>query len=177
MVRVRTHRDRRNVDRVAMGRSGVVVHPRSRSRRERGYWIPSDVRLPRRIAEAIVVDVETGCWIWQHSFTSAGRGQVHWNGRNSLAYRTVFLLTFGWLPPMLHHRCERPACVNPFHLSPKKDDAEHKIEHRQTRCSRGHDLTDPENVYLRRSRSGGRSPQCRPCKTTRERERRARSNL
>lgn len=88
--------------------------------------------------------------------------------RTHKAYRVVYEAAVRAVPGMsLHHICENPSCVNPFHLIPKTR-AEHVQEHRPTHCIRGHEFT-PENTYWHPQRPGQRH--CLTCADERDRNR------
>ena len=40
---------------------------------------------------------------------TTGRKQIMW-------HRLVFLQNYGYLPPVVMHRCHNPRCINPLHL-------------------------------------------------------------
>lgn len=70
--------------------------------------------LPERIRSRIRVDE---CWVWTGA-GYPGHGTASWEGRTLGAHRLVYELLVGPIPEgaILHHRCERPACVRPDHL-------------------------------------------------------------
>lgn len=61
---------------------------------------------------------ESGCWLFEGAWTSAGYGNVGFEAVNWLAHRLSFVLLGGRLSrkDVLCHRCDTPACVNPTHL-------------------------------------------------------------
>lgn len=66
------------------------------------------------------VEKSPACWLWTGS-TRPGKwpyGQVRYEGKNQLAHRVAWILTYGPILPgflVLHH-CDTPACVRPDHL-------------------------------------------------------------
>jgi len=116
------------------------------------------------------------CWIWPRTVVDhSGHGML----RGRSAHCIIFEAVCGPIPDgcQLHHECENPLCVNPFHLTPKSP-RDHVIEHertlagirfRQTHCVHGHAF-DAANTYI--DKKGQRH--CRRC--NRERQKRYRKN-
>ena len=61
----------------------------------------------------------SGCWLWTGAKTRDGYGLIDDSGRTRQAHRVSFELHRRPLPPgaVVMHACDRPACVNPDHLS------------------------------------------------------------
>jgi hypothetical protein len=64
-----------------------------------------------------------GCWLWQASLDSSGRGQIacaQENGkvRNFRAARVAWMLTYGDVPDglLVLHKCDVKRCCRPDHL-------------------------------------------------------------
>lgn len=114
-----------------------------------------------------LIDLETGCWVWQRAKTKAGYGQVPVGGRMLYAHRVYYEDDVGPIPDglVLDHLCRNPACCNPDHLEPLTQ-AENMRRARRSVCRHGHELTG-ENVYL--TPEGNR--QCRECNRARARRR------
>jgi hypothetical protein len=121
-------------------------------------------RYDQRTSEYLV-DLETGCWLWQCAKTKAGYGQVPIGGKMLYAHRVYYEDHVGPIPEglVLDHLCKTPACCNPDHLEPVTQ-AENLRRTRRSHCGRGHAITDG-NVYV--APSGRR--QCRECVRVRER--------
>jgi len=72
-----------------------------------------------------VVELATGCWLWQGHPTKGGYG-MFWDGTKSAKGGNVNMLAHRWsyrhfVGPisdglLVLHRCDVPACVNPEHL-------------------------------------------------------------
>jgi len=114
--------------------------------------------LPARIASKINFGVEGDCWTWAASHNPAGYGLVRFDGKTCRAHRVVYTLLIGPIPVGLEldHRCRNHACVNPSHLEPVTG-SENVLRGLKgyalrTLCRSGrHDITDPENIYVKPS--------------------------
>lgn len=108
---------------------------------------------------------ETPCWVWLLQLDEKGYGREG----HSLAHRASFEREFGWLPPILHHRCGNPPCIRPDHLEPLGSHTEHiRVEQAaRTHCRRNHAYS--EHGYTRAN--GVRY--CRACERENRRRREA----
>lgn len=138
----------------------------------------------------IVIDAETGCWLWQGQRDRKGYALVHHRTgprgsaikRAHRLHRLLYERFVGGISAgyVLHHICKTPHCVYPKHVVPLTR-SEHLEAHdrrgfmarlnkeraaRTTRCANGHPWNE-ENTYLA---PNGRSRFCRAC--GRERARR-----
>lgn len=130
--------------------------------------------LPVELAARITPGSD-GCWDWDRGYPDNGTGplragQVLAAGQLVYAYRAVFELLIGPVPPGLEvdHRCRRPICVNPAHLEPvtHAENMRRMGEAVRSTCPNGHTLTE-RKAYCRGRR-------CMACHRARERARRAR---
>jgi len=112
-----------------------------------------------------LIDLETGCWVWQRSRTKAGYGQVPADGKMLYSHRVYYGDYVGPIPDglVLDHLCKNPACCNPDHLEPVTQ-AENMRRSRRSSCSHGHEMTG-DNVYV----APGGTRQCRECRRARAR--------
>ena len=53
-----------------------------------------------------------GCHIWHGARDQDGYGHFQYRRRPWMAHRWIFFHTYGWLPPVVMHRCDKPPCVN-----------------------------------------------------------------
>lgn len=60
----------------------------------------------------------TGCRIWDGSQDQDGYGHFQFKGRPWMAHRWLFQLVHGFLPPVVMHHCDKPACVRISCLMP-----------------------------------------------------------
>ena len=100
----------RGADKTPRGIPAVVA---SSGDREMAAWLVGKNSIP---------EPTTGCWLWEKCMSQKGYGHVRWPrgpryvGSTSFAHRlSYFAKTGGW-PPVVRHRCDQPACVNPDHL-------------------------------------------------------------
>lgn len=77
------------------------------------------------IRARVLVDPETGCWVWQRAQTGDGWRERRGYGFFALrgekpsgftAHRVVFYLTHGHWPNETRHTCDNKPCCNPDHL-------------------------------------------------------------
>ena len=140
---------------------------------------------PERFWSKVDVGQRDECWLWTAHTAGGGYGYYRPGGKAPMvpAHRVAYELLIGPIPDglQLDHLCRVRACVNPDHLeavtqtvnvlrgfSPSAE-ASRKIY-----CVRGHDLTDPANIYSDLP-SRPRTRTCRPCAITRAREQRAKA--
>lgn len=79
----------------------------------RQFHVPVEVRLDQN-----VIELETGCRIWQGSKVGAGYGVVSTGNRRVYVHRLAYELANGPIPEGLEidHLCAVKDCVNPEHL-------------------------------------------------------------
>jgi hypothetical protein len=128
-------------------------------------------RLAPDVAERIVVDPVTECWIWTGRRNSQGYGRKG----DRLVHRLVKELWLGReLKPeeYLDHICLTPPCCNPLHteVTSPAENTRRWAETQVTHCPHGHAYT-PENTLVFRTRHGLQR-RCRTCHAERERLRR-----
>lgn len=135
-----------------------------------------------RFRRKYLVDLTSGCWVWQGSTAVSGYGRFGIGGRCPVAHRVSWVIAHGVdIPPskVLDHLCRNRACVNPAHLD-VVDDAENVargtgnmattmrlLRSGVLRCQRGHDLSRPE-AWLTNASTGKRG--CIECQRKMNRE-------
>lgn len=111
------------------------------------------------------VDKSDGCWLWTSAIGSRGYG-VFWvgGGKSRFAHRISWELANGVAVPdgmVVMHSCDRPACVNPSHLSTgtnkdNSEDAVRKLRHAfGERNKGGGKLTDQQVLEMKRLQADG----------------------
>lgn len=112
------------------------------------------------------------CWLWMGRVGSRGYGTMFWGVRGDrggrCAHRIALLISGTEIPAgmVVDHVCRNKLCVSPAHLrvvtqrinSIENSISPAAINHRKTRCARGHEYS-PDNTYIRPD--GARS--CRTC--------------
>lgn len=106
---------------------------------------PAD--LPERLSRRIVI-ADTDCWEWTGSHTTAGYGNLSWEGRITYIHRVVYTLLRGEIPArrQIDHLCRNRGCCNPAHLEvvTPKENARRGLRsgkrgHKVTHCPQGHE--------------------------------------
>lgn len=129
-------------------------------------------RAFERFMAKVYVDPVTGCWLWRGRLDPQ-YGVFDFLGKDLRAHRFSFFLFWRRFPDPekeLHHRCETPSCVNPFHTQEVTYD-EHvaltpnsfiAAKRATTHCPRGHPLVG-DNVRVR-TRGNSTMRECRICR-------------
>jgi len=70
-----------------------------------------------------------GCREWPGAKSPKGYGCVKFQGKSWRAHRLCFYLFYGWVPDLIRHTCNNPACCNPLHLVPgtHQDNSDDKL--------------------------------------------------
>jgi hypothetical protein len=130
------------------------------------------VPLAERLMAKVVVDAETGCWLWTGSTGRGGYGQISSGAakKHLLVHRVSYEIHVGPIPEglTLDHLCRVRRCCNPTHLEPVtlrenvlRGETLAAANAAKGRCPQGHEYT-PENTYVYR-----RGRACRICSRAR----------
>lgn len=128
---------------------------------------------PDAVADRIIVDEVSECWVWTGARNPAGYGIYNRGGGSGtvLVHRFMYARLVGTIPPGLHldHLCYIRSCCNPAHLEPvTAAENNARARARRTHCRRGHPYSGT-NLYV--APDGER--QCRTCsRLSRERNQR-----
>lgn len=140
-------------------------------------------RIERFLAKVSIEPL--ACWIWTGAKGGVNRGHrygVFYDGTKLVqAHRWSYEFFVGPIPTGLgldHFKCERPECVNPWHVRPAttrenllRGDTFQAANAAKTRCPQGHPY-DETNTMLKK---GHRI--CRACELDSQRRRRAKKAI
>lgn len=140
---------------------------------------PLDTSETFRFLDKVLIDVDTGCWVWQGARGGFMKtyGQVTLRKKACRPHRVSYENWVGPIPEGLtiDHLCRNRLCVNPAHLEAvtlrenlMRSENVSSLNARKTHCDNGHAF-DPANTYI--AKNGARH--CRMCTRDRMRKRRA----
>ena len=75
--------------------------------------------LRKRIVDNVVVDPDSGCWLWQRTTNGRGYGNMRAGSRGVVrSHRIAYEVFVGPIPDgmVVCHKCDQPLCCNPEHL-------------------------------------------------------------
>lgn len=119
---------------------------------------PADIRFFDKVNKTL------DCWLWAGAL-STGYGSFRADDRSVYAHRWSYEYHVGPIPNgmQIDHLCRNRSCVNPGHLEPVTNAENARRGARSFdltgRCRKGHDVTDPANVY-----QGPNYRTCRICR-------------
>lgn len=108
-----------------------------------------------RLMSRVLVNPDTGCWIWTGTLSAGSYGSLFYEGRMQKAHRISWRISRGEIPDGLEldHLCRVRRCVNPDHLEPvtrSENLLRSPLMDRystKTHCVHGHEFT-PENTRI-----------------------------
>lgn len=116
-----------------------------------------------------------GCWIYLGFKNRGGYGRTKLRNRQALVHRVTYEILCGDVKDgfELHHLCNTPSCVNPYHLR-QVTHKQNMIDFgttnycyqqaRKTHCKRGHEFTIENTILVKTGRN------CRECMQTRSKK-------
>ena len=159
-------------------RDGALERP-ARTRHRRCLMpayrsIPPPVpALWRRFASKVIVEPDSGCWLWTGALSTKGYGLMDILGALLRTHRIAYSWLVGPIPAglTLDHLCRVRRCCNPDHLEAvahrtnyHRGEAANAVIARSGACVRGH---GPEHRRWRKDRPGRWD--CRECGRERQR--------
>lgn len=80
--------------------------------------LPDSRTADERLREGVMVDPNSGCWLWTGAINDEGYGATQLGGAWMVAHRASYIVFVGDIPhdALVCHKCDVPACINPSHL-------------------------------------------------------------
>lgn len=141
---------------------------------------PRPKPLIERVLARIVIDEETGCWLWQGALGHNGYGRTALRGREFRPHRVTYEHFVGPIPEgltldhvchtndpqcFLGNDCPHRRCCNPEHVEPVTiGDNIRRGTGRLTHCKNGHPFDAANTIQTAKQR------QCRECSRERARQ-------
>jgi len=127
--------------------------------------------VPPSIRDRIEPEPNSGCWIWTGYLITDGYARIRQGGRKGpqlLVHRYLYELEHGPIRAGLvsDHLCRTTCCVNPAHIEVVTDLENCRRGLKvslKTTCKHGHPWV-PENMLIRKRKSGEIYHLCRECK-------------
>jgi hypothetical protein len=135
-------------------------------RRMQALGLPTRLTADERFWKS--VNKTASCWLWTGHIASNDYGIISIRGTRFYAHRWSYEYHVGPIPEGMHvdHLCMVKACVNPAHLEAVTP-AENTRRASKVLgpwatglCQRGHDITNPSNVYRRPDGGGSNCAAC-----------------
>ncbi len=121
----------------------------------------SKIKSPNeRFDASYIPEPISGCWIWLGAEQgSYGYGRIKADGKYMPAHKYSYQRFVGSVPDgmLVCHRCDNPACVNPYHLfiGTNQDNTDDKV--RKNRQARGSRLAEAQYQNRPRGEKNGNS--------------------
>ncbi len=144
---------------------------------------PNPAPTPDSIRSNVMVDLNSGCWLWEGHLDTSGYGALFALGKNLRMHRVSYELFRGEIPTGMWalHKCDVRSCVNPNHIwlgTVQDNNADTKAKGRynvkslagRSHCLNGHEYT-PGNIGKSKLRDGTHGRRCKVCEKLSNRRR------
>ena len=142
--------------------------------RNQDHYGTYNYKTMRRFWGKVIIDKNTGCWLWAGCTNPSGYGVMRHSGGN-VAHRFSYTTFVGSIPDglQLDHVCRIRSCVNPEHLEPVTGSenclrgltgvVSGEREKAKTHCPHGHPYNKQNTKYYVSSRTGRTKRKCCIC--------------
>ncbi len=122
-------------------------------------------KLPERMLQKISPEPNSGCWLWEGAWTTAGYGSMTLNYKRYYPHIYCYELANGPVPDGLEldHLCRMRCCCNPEHVEPvihaenlRRGMSPLNARGKRTHCKRGHEFSDTNTKWYTHGKNTSR---------------------